>query len=219
MEANWYCRGAGEDWQARRRGDFQKKDKRVKAIAIARGGLSGPERRGILPIGNFAVGAPMNASLTPLDSILLTIVLATLAVGLPVVLVMSIRLLWDRNVNLGRSKELDKLIWQLHRIASAQEHQLNLSFPAVQPGTEEARDLAFLQPLAQPAAAARSVAAPSANATAPVARPVEVAAVAQPTAAQSSPVAAVPQASAPAVTPPQSPAETQRHGVNSMFGL
>ena len=153
----------------------------------------------------------MNASLTPLDPILVTIVLATLAVGLPVVLVMAIRFLWDRNVNLGRSKELDKLIWQLHRIASAQEHQLNLSFPAVQPGTEEARDLAFLQPLAQPAAA-RSVAAPSANTAAPVARPVEAgpAAVAQP---------AVPQASAQAVARPQTPGEAQRHGVNSMFGL
>jgi hypothetical protein len=154
----------------------------------------------------------MNASVTPLDPILVTIVLATLAVGLPVVLAMAMRFLWDRNVNLGRSKELDKLIWQLHRIASAQEHQLNLSFPAVQPGTEEARDLAFLQPLAQPAAAARSAAAPTANTTGPIARPAEAApaAVAQP---------AVPQASAPAVAPPQTPAEAQRHGVNSMFGL
>jgi hypothetical protein len=162
----------------------------------------------------------MNASLTPLDSILVTIVLATLAVGLPVVLVMAIRFLWDRNVNLGRSKELDKLIWQLHRIASAQEHQLNLSFPAVQPGTEEARDLAFLQPLAQPVAA-RGVAAPSAREATPVARPVEVApaTVAQPAVPQASPVSAVPQAAAPAPAAPQTPAETQRHGVNSMFGL
>jgi len=182
--------------------------------------LSGPLRRGILPFGTSAVGAPMNAPRTPLDSILVTIVLAALALGLPVVLVMSMRFLWDRNVNLGRSKELDKLIWQLHRIASAQEHQLNLSFPAVQPGTEEARDLAFLQPLAQPAAA-RSVAAPSASTTAPVARPVEAApaAVAQLAVPQASPVPALPQASAPAAAPSQTPAETQRHGVNSMFGL
>lgn len=163
----------------------------------------------------------MNASLTPLDSILVTVVLATLAVGLPVVLVMSIRFLWDRNVNLGRSKELDKLIWQLHRIASAQEHQLNLSFPAVQPGTEEARDLAFLQPLAQPVVAARTVAAPSANRAAPEVRRVEAApaAVAQPVAPQASPVAAVPQVATPAAASPQAPGETQRHGVNSMFGL
>jgi len=160
----------------------------------------------------------MNASFTSLDSILVTVVLATLAVGLPVVLVMSIRFLWDRNVNLGRSKELDKLIWQLHRIASAQEHQLNLSFPAVQPGTEEARDLAFLQPLA----AARSIAAPSAGAAAPVARPAEAAPapVVQPAAVQVSPVAATAaQPSTPVAASPLTPAETQRHGVNSMFGL
>ena len=164
----------------------------------------------------------MNPSFTPLDSILVTVVLATLAVGLPVALVMSIRFLWDRKVYIGQSKELDKLIWQLHRIASAQEHQLNLSFPAVQPGTEEARDLAFLQPLAQPVAAARSVAAPMISA-APAARTVAVApepaAQASAPTPQASPVPAIPQAPTPAVAPPQSPAETQRHGVNSMFGL
>jgi hypothetical protein len=81
-------------------------------------------------------------SLTPLDSLLFHIVLATLAIGLPILAVLSIRFLWDRNLKLGRSKELEKLIWQLHRIASAMEHQMNLSFPAVQPGTEEPRDLA-----------------------------------------------------------------------------
>jgi hypothetical protein len=96
----------------------------------------------------------MTPSLGTLDPLLITIVLATLAVGLPILVVLSIRFLWDRNLNLGRSKELEKLIWQLHRIASALEHQLNLSFPAVQPGTEEPRDLAFLQQLVpQPPAA------------------------------------------------------------------
>ena len=166
----------------------------------------------------------MNAALTPLDSILVTVVLATLAVGLPVVLVMSIRFLWDRSVNIGQSKEMDKLIWQLHRIASAQEHQLNLSFPAVQPGTEEARDLAFLQPLAQPTAA-RSGAAPSARATAAATRTVEVEpagatqATVRASAPEATPVPARQQASAPAAVPAQTPAETQRHGVNSMFGL
>src|SRR5271157_2323140 len=98
---------------------------------------------------------------------LFTIVLATLAVGLPILLVLSIRFLWDRKLNLGRSKELEKLIWQLHRIASAMEHQMNLSFPAVQPGTEEPRDLAYLQQLgAQQPAAMPSVAAPVAVAAA-----------------------------------------------------
>src|SRR5271154_4907028 len=89
----------------------------------------------------------MTQSPTPFDPLLVTIVLATLALGLPVLIVLAIRFLWDRSLNLGRSKELEKLIWQLHRIASALEHQMNLSFPAVQPGTEEPRDLAYLQQL------------------------------------------------------------------------
>src|SRR5262249_1666765 len=101
----------------------------------------------------------MTQSVTALDSLLITIVLVTLAVGLPILMALSIRFLWDRNVNLGRSKELEKLIWQLHRIASALEHQLNLSFPAVQPGTEEPRDLAYLQQLGpQPNATTPSIA-------------------------------------------------------------
>src|ERR1700739_1857274 len=106
--------------------------------------------------------APLTQSLTPLDSLLLNIVLVTLAVGLPIVVVLSIRFLWDRKMHLGRSKELEKLIWQLHRIASAMEHQMNLSFPAVQPGTEEPRDLSyFQQPAAQPTAATPGVEAPN----------------------------------------------------------
>src|SRR5271154_6708208 len=103
----------------------------------------------------------MTQSPTPFDPLLVTIVLATLALGLPVLIVLAIRFLWDRSLNLGRSKELEKLIWQLHRIASALEHQMNLSFPAVQPGTEEPRDLAYLQQLdARPPAATPSVAVP-----------------------------------------------------------
>jgi hypothetical protein len=103
-------------------------------------------------------------SFTPLESLLFTIVLATLAVGLPILFVLCIRFLWDRHLNLGRSKELEKLIWQLHRIASAMEHQMHLSFPAVQPGTEEPRDLAYLhQPAAQPTAATPPPAAQQAS--------------------------------------------------------
>jgi hypothetical protein len=139
----------------------------------------------------------------PFDSPLMTIVLATLAVGLPILVVLAIRFLWDRNVYLGRSKELEKLIWQLHRIASAMEHQMNLSFPAVQPGTEEPSDLAYLQqPAAQAKvarqAAAQSVAAPSG--TAPASKDKE-------------PAEQQPATSEPSAEPP-------RHaGVNSMFGL
>lgn len=71
----------------------------------------------------------MTQSLASPDPLLVTIVLATLAIGLPILFVLAIRFLWDRNLNLGRSKELEKLIWQLHRIASAMEHQMSLSFP------------------------------------------------------------------------------------------
>src|ERR1700739_1892574 len=104
----------------------------------------------------------MTQSLPPLDALLVTIVLATLAIGLPILVVLSIRFLWFRHVYLGRSKELEKLIWQLHRIASAMEHQMNLTFPAAQPGTEEPRDLSyFQQPAAQPTAATPGVEAPN----------------------------------------------------------
>ena len=157
----------------------------------------------------------MTQSFTPLDSLLLSIVLGTLAIGLPILVVLSIRFLWDRNVNLGRSKELEKLIWQLHRIASAMEHQMNLSFPAVQPGTEEPRDLAYLQQIAaQPTPATPSVAASRAAAAA------STPAAAQPTVQP--PVTQVPaaeQASLPALERRAPTAEVPRAGVNSMFGL
>jgi hypothetical protein len=159
----------------------------------------------------------MTPSISSLDSLLITIVLATLALGLPIVLVLSIRFLWDRSLNLGRSKELEKLIWQLHRIASAMEHQLNLAFPAVQPGTEEPHDLAYLQQLpAQPPAAAPGVATR-----------VAAAAASSPAAAQSA--VQQPPANQPTTPPPDAPlpplerrepsAEAPRAGVNSMFGI
>jgi len=139
-------------------------------------------------------------TLTPIESLLFNIVLATLAIGLPILMVLSIRFLWERSLNLGRSKELEKLIWQLHRIASAMEHQMNLSFPAVQPGTEEARDLAYLQQVAvQPTAATPNVAAASAGAAA-------------------STLAAEPTA-LPALERREPSAQDPRAGVNSMFGL
>ncbi len=167
----------------------------------------------------------MTQSASPIDPLLVTIVLGTLAIGLPILFVLAIRFLWDRSLNLGRSKELEKLIWQLHRIASAMEHQMNLSFPPVQPGTEEARDLAYLQRMnPQP------VAAPAALATPAVARPP--AATATPTAAAPAPVVELAPAQEPAPPPPAAeptalPAlerrdpsvEAPRAGVNSMFGL
>jgi hypothetical protein len=154
--------------------------------------------------------ATLNQSFAPLDSLLFTVVLATLAVGLPILVVLSTRFLWDRKLNLGRSKELEKLIWQLHRIASAMEHQMNLSFPAVQPGTEEPRDLAYLQNPSQPTAAAPRVAAASA------------AGVPAPMAAAQQPVAPAPHAeeeSLPALERRDPSVQAPRAGVNSMFGL
>jgi hypothetical protein len=126
-------------------------------------------------------------------------------------MVLAIRFLWDRTLNLGRSKELEKLIWQLHRIASALEQQMNLSFPAVQPGTEEPRDLAYLQQLpAQPKATATSVTTPAAAASATQQPDVQQQPATPPAAEQ-------PSVRLPALREPS--AETPRAGVNSMFGL
>jgi len=161
----------------------------------------------------------MTPSISSLDSLLITIVLATLAIGLPILLVLSFRFLWDRSLNLGRSKELEKLIWQLHRIASAMEHQLNLAFPAVQPGTEEPRDLAYLQqlptqpPAATPSAPTRAAAAASSPAAAQ-------SAMQQPPAHQpTTPPPDAQQAPLPALERREPSVEAPRAGVNSMFGI
>jgi hypothetical protein len=175
--------------------------------------------------------------LPPIDSLLATIVLATLAIGLPIVMVLAIWFLLERRVNLGRSKELEKLIWQLHRIASALEHQMNLTFPAVQPGTEERGDRVYRQ---QPVIQAQMAAAPvNSQAASPAA--AQAAAPAAPQAgAPAAPQAGAPaapqagaheaatsQPGAPQVTAP-APAPGQRRPsspdapharVNSMFGF
>jgi len=154
----------------------------------------------------------MTLSLTPLDSLLVTFILATLTFGLPILVVLSIRFLWDRNLKLGRSRELEKLIWQLHRMASAMEHQMNLSFPAVQPGTEEPSDLAYLQQIAaQTKAATQSTATTSTAAAA-----TEEQATKQPVTSEQ----AAQQAPFPPLVPREPSAEAPRHGgVNSMFGF
>jgi hypothetical protein len=166
--------------------------------------------------------------LPPIDSLLATMVLATLAIGLPIVMVLAIWFLLERRVNLGRSKELEKLIWQLHRIASALEHQMNLTFPAVQPGTEERGDRVYRQPVIQAQMAAAPVnsqaASPAAaQAAAPAAAQAGAPAAPQAgahEAATSQPGA--PQATAPAPAPgqrrPSSP-DAPHARVNSMFGF
>lgn len=137
----------------------------------------------------------MTPSLPSLDSVFHSVVLATLAIGLPILFVFAIRFLWDRNLKLARSKELEKLIWQMHRIASALEHQLSLPSTPVQPGTEEPRDLMYLQQLpTQPLAPAPTPATP------------------EPTAQQ-------PAVQAPAAPAKPSAQQPARAGVNSMFGM
>ncbi|MGB2621502.1 MAG: hypothetical protein WA857_01095 [Candidatus Acidiferrum sp.] len=153
----------------------------------------------------------MTPSLPSLDSIFQSIVLATLAIGLPILFVLAIRFLWDRNLKLTRSKDLEKLIWQLHRIASALEHQLSLTSTPVQPGTEEPRDMIYLQQLpTQPIAPATTPQAMAAAAAAGV-----------PTAA--TPATAQPALQQPAASPsaaqPATGQQPPRAGVNSMFGM
>jgi len=52
----------------------------------------------------------MTPSTMSSDSALVTIILGTLALGLLVTMVLLIRFLWDRNLSLGKSKDLEKLI-------------------------------------------------------------------------------------------------------------
>jgi hypothetical protein len=157
----------------------------------------------------------MSQVLTPFDSLLITIVLVTSAIGLPILVLLALRFLWDRHVYLGRSKELEKLIWQLHRIDSAMEHQMNLSFPAVEPGTEDASDLVYLQ---QPAAQAKATARPAAQ---NLAAPSAAAPVAKEPGEQQSttPEQVSAEYTLPPLVPRDASAEAPRAGVNSMFGL
>ena len=158
----------------------------------------------------------MIQSLPTPDGLLVTIVLATLAIGLPIVLVLSIRFLLDRNLNLGRSKELEKLIWQLHRIACAMEHQMNLSSSTGQLVTQKPHDVTPLQqPATQPPATTQSVAASTAAAASATLATHPVRAE-QP----ETPPAASQPASISHTAPREPSAQDERHGgVNSMFGL
>ena len=89
---------------------------------------------------------------------------------------------------------------------------MNLSFPAVQPGTEEPRDIAYLQQLAaQPTTATPSVATPGAAALFASDQPTVQQPVTLPPAAQQAPLPML-ERRAPS-------SEVPRAGVNSMFGL
>jgi hypothetical protein len=136
------------------------------------------------------------AALGAAGPLLVALILISLGIGLPIIIVMAIRFLWDRNVNIGRSRELDKLIWQLHRVASALEQQNALPVSADQPVAERS-----------PA----RVIAPT-----PTAAPAAIPAAQTPSAP--SPVAQTPGVTPPTIAAP-APGETPKAGVNSMFGF
>jgi hypothetical protein len=131
----------------------------------------------------------MTQALGPVGPLLYALILFTLGIGLPIIVVLAIRFLYYRHVYVGRSRELDKLVWQLHRIATALEHEKGLSFPSEQPGTERGDAKVVAQ---RPAAA---------------------------TPAGQSPSSRAPGTQAPSTQTTPEPAEPHRAGVNSMFGL
>jgi len=131
----------------------------------------------------------MTQALGPVGPLLYALILFSLGIGLPIIVVLAIRFLYYRHVYLGRSREFDKLVWQLHRIATALEHEKGLSFPAEQPGTEQGDAKVAAQ---RPAAA---------------------------TPAPQSPSSRAPGTQAPSTPTTPEPEEPHRAGVNSMFGL
>jgi len=131
----------------------------------------------------------MTQALGPVGPLLYALILFSLAIGLPIIIVLAIRSLYYRHMYLGRSRELDKLIWQLHRIATALEHEKGLSFPAEQPGAERGDPKVV---------ALRSAAA---------------------TSTAQSPSSKAPSTPAPGTPTTPEPEERHRAGVNSMFDL
>jgi hypothetical protein len=75
-------------------------------------------------------------ALGPFTALVLGLVALLFLIGTPVLFVLAIRFLWYRHVYVGRSAELEKLIWQLHRIASALEAK------QVSPGKEDSAPVA-----------------------------------------------------------------------------
>ena len=70
----------------------------------------------------------------PVFALALGLLVWMFVLGTPVLFALAIRFLWYRHVYVGRSAELEKLIWQLHRIASAMEAT---SAPQSQPANQE----------------------------------------------------------------------------------
>ena len=79
---------------------------------------------------------PLTRALGDFAFYAMTILAWVVLIGTPVLFYVAIRFFWYRHVYIGKSKELEKLIWQLHRIATTLEHQAGVSHPSEQPGTE-----------------------------------------------------------------------------------
>jgi hypothetical protein len=108
----------------------------------------------------------MTQALGPVGPLLYALILFSLGIGLPIIIVLAIRFLYYRHMYLGRSRELDKLIWQLHRIATTLEHEKGLSFPAEQPGAERGDAKVAATPAAQsPSSRAPGTQAPGTSTT------------------------------------------------------
>jgi hypothetical protein len=136
--------------------------------------------------------------LAPLAPLLYGLILISLGIGLPIIVVLTIRFLWSGHLSLGRSRELDKLVWQLHRIASSLEQQTGLPLPAGQTTTERSS----APGIAQQAAPAPAAQTPAAQA------PVAQAPTTQAPASRTSSAGKTPGSDEP-----------PRAGVNSMFGF
>jgi hypothetical protein len=141
------------------------------------------------PAAKPALEALMPQALIPVGPLLYALILISLGIGLPIIVILAIRFLYHRHMYVGRSRELDKLIWQLHRIATALEHEKGLSFPFEPPGTEQGDAKLVAQ---------RTVAAKPAAQT---------------------PSNQAPGTPAPGTPTTAGPEEPHRAGVNSMFGL
>jgi hypothetical protein len=142
-----------------------------------------------------------------------TTLFITLGISVPIIAVLLIRFLWDRHVSVGRSRELDKLVWQLHRIASALEQQNSRAIPVEFVADAAPATHAPVTPASAPAAAAATpLSAPQAPAA-----PAPAAAQAQtpPAAPRPAPQPAAAHGQPAAVPAPQH----QKAGVNSMFGF
>jgi hypothetical protein len=83
-------------------------------------------------------------TLAPLMFLAMTVTMVLLVFGAPVLMFLAIRALWYRHIYIGRSAELEKLVWQLHRIASALEKRADTPLPDEKPtATPETRPVAL----------------------------------------------------------------------------